>query len=311
MSYRSGGSRSGSGGRRSTSRAGWDDNGHGDYGRGGGAPRRSAPRPSSSRYRDDYDDWQPARQGGQGGRGWDDDAEEGWDGGRGQRKPRSSGRSGSKWLILAFAALLLVIAAAVIGVLVLPGRNSHPTGTVADDPFATFTPGATPTVPDHFKSFQSDRSKYSIIYPEAWTATSQEHTTQGQYDYIDIFALQNAPSQLLVEQAGAAAGYTDQQLIQNAVTLAQQNGVTFAKAQTQNPTQTPTQSQTPTQQIGGVTWTRQDYSVNANGTPVYLALLACHHGGRGYVIVLASSSSEFGNDDQAVFEPMLKSFIFQ
>lgn len=237
-------------------------------------------------------------------RGWDDRADDGWDGrggDRGSRSPQSRGRGGSKTLLFVFAALILVIAIAVVGVLVLPGHNAHPTATIPDDPYATFTPGATPTIPDHFKVFQSDRSKYTIIYPEAWNATSKEQTTQGQYDFIDVFALQNAPSQLLVEQAGAAANYTDAQLIQNAVTLAQQNGVAFTKAQTQ----------TPSPKIGGVTWTRQDYSVNANGTPVYMAVLACHHSGRGYVIVLASSASEFGNDDQAVFEPMLGSFTFQ
>jgi hypothetical protein len=172
--------------------------------------------------------------------------------------------------------------------------------TIPDSPFATFTPGATPTVADHFKAFQSDRSKYSIIYPEAWNATSNERTTQGQYDYIDTFALQDAPSRLLVEQAGAFSAYTDQQIIQNEVSNATQNGVTFTKAD----------APAPTQKVGGATWTRQDYSVSANGNPVHMALLVCHHGGRGYVIVLVSSAGEFSNDDQSVFEPMLSSFVF-
>jgi hypothetical protein len=204
-------------------------------------------------------------------------------------------------LLLIFALLLVVIVAAVIGVVELPGKLiSKPTVTIADSPFATFTPGPTPTIVANFKAFQSDRSKYSIIYPEVWNATSSERTTQGQYDYIDTFALQESPSRLLVEQAGAFSAYTDQQIVQDEVSNATQNGVTFTKAD----------SPAPTQKVGGATWTRADYSVNANGNPVHMTLLACHHSGRGYVIVLVSAAGEFSNDDQAIFEPMLGEFIF-
>lgn len=198
------------------------------------------------------------------------------------------------------AVLLVVIVLALVGVLVVPGKLAKPAVVIPDSPFATLPPGATPTVDANFKAFQSDRSKYTIVYPQAWNATSDQRTTQSEYDYIDTFALQNAPSRLVIEQAGAFSAYTDQQIIQNEAANAQQNGVTFTKSTTQ----------TPTQKIGGATWTRVDYSVNANGNPVNMVIFACHHSGRGYVIVLVSTAAEFGNDDQSVFEPMLASFRF-
>jgi hypothetical protein len=41
-----------------------------------------------------------------------------------------------------------------------------------------------------------------------------------------------------------------------------------------------------------------------------MAILATHHGGKGYVIVLVSTAAEFGNDAQSVFDPLLASFRF-
>jgi hypothetical protein len=261
--------------------------------------------------RGDWDDaaagqrqYDPRRYAG-GGRGYDDEYVGGARGAgrnpRGGRAPsRRSGGGAAKPVLITLAVLLVVIAVAVVGLVVLPGKINKPAVTIPDSPFATATPGATPTIADTFKAFQSDRSKYSIAYPAAWNATSDERTTQSQYDYIDTFALQNAPSRLLIEQAGAFSAYTDQQILQNEVTNAQQNGVRFTRAD----------SPAPTQKVGGATWARQDYEVNANGIPLDMALLACHHGGWGYVVVLVSSAGEFSNDDQAVFTPMLNSFHF-
>ncbi len=281
--------RSAAGSARSSSARGRDAYGA-DYANRGYAGSSGA----RSGRGDSRDNWQAAR-------GWDGgSAGSRWGGQRTGRAERELARRSSKPLVIALSVLLTVIVAAVIGVLVLPGKMNKPSVTIPDSPFATYAPGPTATITDHFKAFGSDRSKYSLTYPEVWNATSDERTTQGQYDYIDTFALQDAPSRLLVEQAGAFSAYTDVVIMQNEVSNAQQNGVTFTKADTP----------APAQKVGGATWTRQDYSVNANGNPVHMALLACHHGGRGYVIVLVSSAGEFSNDDQAVFEPMLSSFLF-
>ena len=318
------------------------DDEYADYGRGGPARSRNAPPPRSQRYDDagyeprDYADRRPRASGAQRSAGgvrsgrevapaWNDPASRA----RGAVATRGrQQRGGPRGAIIALAALLVVIALAVVGILVVPGHVGQQTVQVPDSPFATYTPGATPTVDANFKAFTSDRSHYALVYPQAWNATSDQRTTASQYDYIDTFALQNAPSRLVVEQAGAFTGYTDQQLIADEVSNAQQNGVTFTKTDaqaqgTQTPaatssSKTPT-SQTPTtqgsgstqtQKVGGATWARQDYSVNVNGNPVHMVILACHHSGRGYVIVLVSTAAEFGNDDQAIFEPMLASFMF-
>jgi hypothetical protein len=41
-----------------------------------------------------------------------------------------------------------------------------------------------------------------------------------------------------------------------------------------------------------------------------MVILACHHQGRAYVIVLVSRTATFAQDDTGIFEPMLKSFTF-
>lgn len=327
----------------------WDepDGEYADHGRGGsrrpsGGSRYASP-PRSQRYDDagyeqeDYAERRPRAAGGQrsgggvrSGRGLMPARNDGASRARGGRGPYGQGRrsGGSRGAITALVVLLVVIALAVVGILVVPGHVGQQSVQVPDSPFATYTPGATPTVDVNFKVFTSARSHYAVIYPQAWNATSDQRTTQSQYDYIDTFALQNAPSRMVVEQAGAFIGYTDQQLIADEVSNAQQNGVTFTKTDTQpqgtpSPaataaSKTPT-SKTPTtqgggsaqtQKVGGATWTRQDYSVDVNGNPVHMEILACHHSGRGYVIVVVSTAAEFGNDDQAVFEPMLASFKF-
>ena len=287
---------------RGSNQDSWDeqdgrDDDYADYGRGGSARSRNAPPPRSPRYDDDadyasqdYADRRPRASGGQRSAGgvrsgrelapaWTDAGNDATARARGARGAYDNGKSqrggGPRVAIFALVALVMVIALAVVGILVVPGHIGQQTVQVPDSPFATYTPGATPTVDSNFKAFTSDRSHYAIVYPQAWNATSDQRTTASQYDYIDTFALQDAPSRLVVEQAGAFTGYTDQQLIADEVSNAQQNGVTFTKTDaqaqgTQTPaatssSKTPT-SQTPatqgsssaqTQKVGGATWARQ------------------------------------------------------
>jgi hypothetical protein len=350
MSDRYGGSRS-----RGSSRQ-WNDtpaayNDGGGRGRGGSQSRRDAWDDSSSadwvppsaRNRSRQPDYgrqpdyerRPART-----TTWDDEPPAGrsggsWAGAGGLPAPRDwndrgGGRAkprGRGPLVLLLGGLVLVIL--VVGGLfaysALANKGGHSTTPVADDPYTAPT-GPTPTVSPNFKAFASDRSKYSITYPSAWNASSDERKVQSQYDYIDKFELQNAPSRLLVEQAGAFLTYTDNEILKAEASNAQQGGVTVteianatgtpASGTPASSTPTPTASGTPAPPaaakvtVGGATWLRRDYQVNASGTPMRMTILACHHGGRGYVIIMASSASEYGNDDQAVFQPMLKSFRF-
>jgi len=344
MSDRYGGSRSrGPNGpgraQRSSSRGQWDDapaayDDWGGQGRGGSQGRVGG-----------WDDgvgsgWDapPARGGSPAGRrspradAWDDDqpaagnwgAQGSWNGSRAVGPAGRAGvgtrRRGRAPLFIALGVIaLVVIVGGAFAYTALSGRSGHSTTPVADDPF-TAPAGASPTPAPNFKAFSSDRSKFSVTYPAAWSASSDERKVQSQYDYVDKFELQNAPSKLLVEQAGAFLTYTDDELLKAEASNAQQGGVTVTEAAPTGGTPiagtpAPTATGTPTpaavkMTVGGAAWLRRDYQVNANGTPMRMVILATHHGGRGYVIVMASSAAEYGNDDQAVFQPMLASFRF-
>ncbi|HEY7021680.1 MAG TPA: hypothetical protein VH349_11230 [Ktedonobacterales bacterium] len=180
------------------------------------------------------------------------------------------------------------------------GSAARPTAIVPDAAFATYTPGPTPTPATNFKEFASARAKYVLSYPNTWAVSSNEAKLQQQYDYTDVFNPPNSPSHVSVEQAGVFSYYTEQKIIQGEVAGAQQSGFTFTEVTTAQAKQT----------VGGATWQRSEYDINANGQPLHMAILATHHGGKGYVIVLVSTAAEFGNDAQSVFDPLLTSFRF-
>jgi hypothetical protein len=204
--------------------------------------------------------------------------------------------------------LVALVAAVILGglgyggytLLRSQGQTAHPTTIVPDAQFATYTPGPTPTPPANFKEFASARAKYVLSYPETWAVSSNDSKLQQQYDYTDVFNPPNSPSHVSVEQAAVFSYYTEQKIIQGEVAGAQQSGFTFTEVATAQATQT----------VGGATWERREYDINANGQPLHMAILATHHGGKGYVIVLVSSAAEFGNDAQSVFDPMLASYRF-
>jgi hypothetical protein len=224
---------------------------------------------------------------------------------RGVGRAESSEKKGSFPVRGLIAALIV---AAILGglgfgaytLLNSRGQAAQPTAIMPDAAFATYTPGPTPTAPTNFKEFASTRAKYVLSYPNTWAVSSNESKLQQQYDYTDVFNPPNSPSHVSVEQAGVFSYYTEQKIIQGEVAGAQQSGFTFTEVTTAQAKQT----------VGGATWERREYDINANGQPLHMAILATHHGGKGYVIVLVSTAAEFGNDAQSVFDPLLASFRF-
>lgn len=218
---------------------------------------------------------------------------------RSERDTKKPGVPRGALIILALVALVAVGGGAAY-FFSQSAKAARPTTLIADAPFATYTPGASPTAIANFKDFSSTRSKYTVQYPGAWTVASHENTIDQLPDYSDVFSLPSSPSHVSIEYAGTFSTVTEQNMIKGEVTGAQQGGTTFAEVQTT----------TPTQVIGGAQWQRHEYNVTVNGQPLHMVIMATHHGGRGYVIVLVSSAAEFGNDSQAIFEPMLASFRF-
>ncbi|HLY31990.1 MAG TPA: zinc ribbon domain-containing protein, partial [Ktedonobacterales bacterium] len=59
--------------------------------------------------------------------------------------------------------------------------------TPTPPPFATYTPGPTPTTPPNDKSNNSASARYIIDYPATWQFAAQNTTSSGQYDLLDTY----------------------------------------------------------------------------------------------------------------------------
>jgi hypothetical protein len=224
-------------------------------------------------------------------------------GGRAQAKGKGKGaRKGGRRGGLV-TVLLLIVVVVVVGATEgrqLLSRLRHPgtTGTTAP-PFATYTPGPTPTPLANFKQFVSTRSQYVLNYPAAWSVNSSSDNNNG-YDYVDVFAQQSPYAAVIVEQAQVFGPITDADIITAEVNGGKQNGQTY----------TPSSNTALTATYGGETWTLSEYNVTKGATSLHMAILACHHAGHGYAVVLVSTSADFAKQNTQFFLPLLGSFRF-
>ena len=142
---------------------------------------------------------------------------------------------------------------------------------------------------------------YTLTYPSGWQKNTVSGTTQNQCDIAFSFSQPNGVAQFNIEQAGVFSSLSDLQVIQAEAQSAQQQGSTFTEIT----------SAATTQNIGGAVWQRREYQATTKtGVKLHLAMLAGHHKGAGYAIVLQSSDTGFSHDDTTTFEPMLRSFQF-
>ena len=218
----------------------------------------------------------------------------------------ADGKSSSRRVVTTVVLLLVLVGALVAGIVVVGPRvleKLHPSATNTSSslcvPSGAATDGSVPTPDSHFKQFTSSRSRYGMNYPETWTVEPQQKVASG-YDYIDVYTLPNSSSSVSIEQAQAACALTDINIIQGEVTAAQQQNITFTEVTSAASSQT----------ISGEQWQRREYDVSDKGVTLHMVILACHHQGRAYVIVLVSKSTTFTQDSTGIFTPMLKSFTF-
>lgn len=217
------------------------------------------------------------------------------------------GKSSSRRIVTTIVVVLVLLTAVVAGAIVLAprvlNRLNPSAGTTTSSALCTAsgpaTNGAVPTPGAHLKQFASSRSRYGVNYPETWTVEPQQKAASG-YDYIDVYTLPNSSTLVSIEQAQAACALSDVNIIQGEVSAAQQQNITFTESAAAARTQT----------IGGEQWQRREYDVTDKGVTLHMVILACHHQGRAYVIVLVSRATTFAQDDTGIFEPMLKSFTF-
>lgn len=267
---------------------------------------------------------------GQGGRGYDESAEvwqpmaaQGRAGASGaQGRSRSGGgarvatktktkrRSGGA-LRLAFGLLLLLGLVAALGIKFGPKVYdkfiAHTGGSGGNGPTTSsitcasqVTPSAAIKPASGYSAFGA--TAFALTYPTGWQTKTQSSIAQNQCDVDFLFAQPNGgAASFNVEEAGAFTPLTDLQIIQAEAQSAQQQGSTLVEIT----------SAATTQSIGGEVWQRREYQVTPkSGVKLHLALLATHHKGAGFAIVMVSSDTGFASDDTTTFEKVLTSFQF-
>jgi hypothetical protein len=212
---------------------------------------------------------------------------------------------------LGIAIRLLTVVMVVVGLVTVVGPELAPKlgkylpflgGAAQPTPpaFATYTPGPTPTNLPNYKLFSSPSMGYAMAYPSSWGTKTVTGAGGSQGDSVDQFTQGNG-AVVTLERAPAFDSATDTQLIQAEVQGAQAQGAALTEITTA----------ATTVGIGGEIWQRHEYkATDKNGAKLHIAVLACHHLGKGYVIALISSDTAFAKDDMATFEPMLRSFRF-
>ncbi len=217
---------------------------------------------------------------------------------RARRQAPRRKRGGRPLLVtlLVALALAMIVGGAMLGSMLL--RRIGGSAPTAAPTFATYTPGPTPTVVPSYKQYVSAQSNFVLNYPQDWSQSNANDTSQGQPDYLDTFA--QGSGSVVVERSPAFDTASDAQIIQGEVRGGQQAGLTF----------TETTSAAGTVAIGGEQWTRREYDVSSQGNKEHMAIFSCHHEGRGYAIVLRGPASSYPQLYSNTFKIMLSSFRF-
>lgn len=221
----------------------------------------------------------------------------------GAGKARRSGGGGRVALIL--LVVIVVIGLIGAGVLVAPKLLSRFGGAKTNSldtqpPFATYTPGATPTAPPKYVEYVSQQLHIAIDYPKEWSK-GESSADAGKTDWVDTFTQPAPQAVLLIEQSSGFDAIGNDEMIHDEVLAGQSDGSTFTETTT-----TPARAL-----IGGEQWLRRDFDVTTKtGAKLHMGILSCHHLGHGYVIVLVSLPQNFVHDDQTTFQSILSTYRF-
>ena len=206
-------------------------------------------------------------------------------------------------LIAAMSALvvLALLGGGYLGrskILALLHRGGATTTTAPG--FATYTPGPTPTALANYNLYVSTRSLYAVQYPAAWNIQNKNYNSSSGYDYVDTFQQVDPPAEVGIESAQAFNTVSDTAIIDGEVIGAKQGGMSLTQI-----------GSDVTVTIGGERWTRRDYAgKTSNGVSLHMAILAGHHAGRAYAIVLTAATADFVKEDAGVFKTILSTFRF-
>jgi hypothetical protein len=247
----------------------------------------------------------PAPMGARGGRDARSRSASAGKGTRRGRTDRGQRGGGGGRVALIFLVVLIVIGLIGAGVLVAPKLLSSFGGAKgnsldAQPPFATYTPGPTPTPPPNYVEYVSQQLHIAIDYPKEWSK-SEAPADAGKTDWVDTFTRPTPQAAILVEQSSGFDGIDNDEMIHDEVLAGQSEGSTLTETST-----TPAKAL-----IGGEQWLRRDFDVTTkSGSKLHMGILSCHHAGHGYVIVLVSLPQNFVHDDQTTFQSILSTFRF-
>ena len=179
------------------------------------------------------------------------------------------------------------------------GAACAPRASSATSTTATGT--ATPTPPANYKLYTDTQAGYSVAYPTSWSASSGTDTSQAQTDYVTNFAQSSPYAVFTVEYTPQFDCATNTEIITSEVQGGQLKGETFAE----------TPGVAATQTLGGEPCVRKEYSVTTqNKSSLHMAIIACHHRGKGYGFVIYSDPTTFTQVSSGAFQTMLSGFRF-
>lgn len=233
----------------------------------------------------------PARQGAKRGRDKAADTKE-----------QSAGKRRRAPMIIGIALVFAMLAGA--GVFLVPkvfSRLHGGSGSTCAPATASVTPGAAPTPPANYKVYTDKQTGYSVPYPASWSTSSGTDTSQAQTDDVTRFAQSSSNAVFTVEHTPTFDCNTNTEIIDSEVLGGKQAGETFTELPTAGGTQT----------VSGEQCIRKEYSVTtSNKASLHMAIIACHHAGKGYAFVIYSDASAYSQVNTSAFQPMLTSFRF-
>lgn len=218
---------------------------------------------------------------------------------RGDQPAKKRGRAP---VFIGVALILALLAGA--GLFLRPMILSHLRGAssaTCAPSTASATPVASATPQANYKLYTDKQAGYSLPYPTAWSASSGTDTSQAQTDDVTHFAQSSPNAVFTVEHTPQFDCATNTEIITSEVQGGQQAGETF--------TETPSASGTQT--VGGEPCMRKEYAVTTqNKSSLHMAIIGCHHQGKGYGFVIYSDATTYTQVSSGAFQTMLSGFRF-
>jgi hypothetical protein len=197
--------------------------------------------------------------------------------------------------------LLLVAGGALLVPKVLSSLSGGSTNTCAGSASSGGAPpGAAPALTSSQKQYTDKQSGYTIAYPSTWSSSTGTDTSQAQTDDLAKFSQPSSSTFLTVEHTPSFDCATNTDIISGEVLGGQQAGETFTEIPSADGAQT----------VSGEPCLRKEYAVTQGKTNLHVAIIACHHAGKGYAFVAGADAKSYTQVSASDIQPMLSSFRF-